>query len=203
MMMARGRAFLVAALLALAGPCLAQTTGAGVTAAPTILTLDQDRLYAQSLFGKRLEQTSAEAVAKLAAENRQIEADLAAEEKTLTDQRATLSASDFKPLAEAFDAKVERIRAEQAAKSKAIQEARDAGRKAFIQTALPVLTDLMRQRGALALLNKAAVILAFDQLDVTDAAIAAIDAKLGDGSTPPPPAPAQAPAPTTPTAPGP
>lgn len=177
------RAVLTAALLALglAASGAAQTVAAGVTAAPTILTLDQDRLYAESRFGQALEKRSADAVAKLAAENRQIEADLAAEEKALTDKRATLSAEEFKPLAEAFDAKVERIRAEQEAKSQALQSARDEGRKTFFQAVLPVLADLMRQRGALAILNKQAVILSFDAVDVTEAAIAAIDAKLGAG----------------------
>ena len=176
-------AILGAALVALglAGGAGAQTVTAGVTAAPTILTLDQDRLYAESRFGQALEKSSADAVARLAAENRQIEADLAAEEKALTEKRATLSAEEFKPLAEAFDAKVERIRAEQEAKSQAVQSTRDQGRKTFFQAVLPVLADLMRQRGALAILNKQAVILSFDAVDVTEAAIAAIDAKLGEG----------------------
>jgi Skp family chaperone for outer membrane proteins len=192
--------------LALVAPegALAQTTGAGVTAAPTILILDQDRLYAESLYGKALERQSADAVAKLAAENRQIEADLTAEEKALTDRRATMSASEFKPLAEAFDAKVEKLRAEQEAKAKALQDARDAGRKRFFQAAAPILANVMRQRGALAILNKAAVILSFDSVDVTDAALQAIDAELGagpglgiegDSPTPAPTGPAPAPPP--------
>lgn len=158
------------------------TTGTPVAAAQ-ILTLDQDRLYSVSRFGKALEQTSADAVAALVAENHQIEADLTAEEKDLTDQRAKLTADAFKPLAEAFDAKVEGLRAAQEAKSKSVQDNRDAGRKRFFNAALPVLAELMRARGALAILNKNAVILSFDAIDMTDAAIAAIDAKLGDGST--------------------
>lgn len=172
-------ALVAAALLALAAP--AQDTGAVVPAPPTILILDQDRLYAESLYGKALEQQSADAVAKLAAENRQIEADLTAEEKDLTDRRAAMPASDFKPLAEAFDAKVEKLRAGQDAKAKALQDARDAGRKRFFQAAAPILAEVMRQRGALAILNKAAVILSFDSVDVTDDALKAIDAQLGAG----------------------
>lgn len=157
-----------------------------VAARPQILTLDQDRLYSASLFGQALEKASADAVAALVAENRQIEADLTAEEKALTDQRATLSAEAFAPLAEAFDAKVEGVRAAQEAKSKALTEARDAGRMRFFNAVLPILAEMMRQQGALAILNKNAVILSFDSIDATDAAIAAIDATLGDGSTLPP-----------------
>ena len=171
-----------AAVPAAAAPAADITTGTPVTVLQ-ILTLDQDRLYSNSLFGKALEKTTAGAVAALVAENHQIEADLTAEEKALTDQRAKLSADAFKPLAEAFDAKVEGLRAAQESKSKVVQENRDAGRKRFFNAALPVLAELMRQRGALAILNKNAVILSFDAIDTTDAAIVAIDAKLGDGST--------------------
>lgn len=192
---------LAGALSLTAGPGGAQTTGAGVTAAPTILILDQDRLYAESLYGKALESQSADAVARLAAENRQIEADLTAEEKVLTERRATLAAADFKPLAEAFDAKVEKLRAEQEAKTKALQDARDAGRKRFFQAAAPILAEVMRQRGALAILNKAAVILSFDSVDVTDAALQAIDTELGAGPGLVPDDGGAAPAPAEPSAP--
>lgn len=173
------------------------STGTLANAGPPILTLDQDRLYSDSLFGKALEKGSADAVAALVAENHQIEADLTAEEKALTEQRTTMTAEAFKPLAEAFDAKVEQFRAQQEAKSKALQEARDEGRKRFFNAVLPILADMMRQQGAVAILNKNAVILSFDSIDATDKAIAAIDARLGEGSAliPAPTAPAPAPAP--------
>jgi hypothetical protein len=40
----------------------------------------------------------------------------------------------------------------------------------------------MQQMGAFAILNRSAVVLAFDSIDVTDRAIKALDEKLGDGS---------------------
>jgi Skp family chaperone for outer membrane proteins len=153
-----------------------------VTAAPQILTLDQDRIYTGSLYGKALEATSLAATQALAAENRKIEADLSAEEAALTTQRATLTAEGFATLANDFDAKVEKIRAEQEAKAKGLAADRDAGRKQFFNAAVPILAELMRQMGAYAILNREAVVLSFDSVDVTDRAIAALDAKLGDGS---------------------
>ena len=168
-------------------------------AAPQILTLDQDRLYAGSLYGRALEAGSQSATTDLAAENRRIEADLSAEEAALTTQRAGLTAEAFAGLAEAFDAKVEKIRAEQEAKARQLTADRDAGRKQFFQSAVPVLADLMQEMGAYAILNHDAVVLSFDSIDVTTRAIAALDARLGDGSaqpdpptppTPPPPTPA-------------
>ena len=176
---------LLVAMLGL-GPALAQQVAAP---APQILTLDQDLLYANSLYGKALEAKSTTATQALAAENRQIEADLAAEEAALTEQRATATPQAFRIMADAFDTKVERIRAEQDTKARDLTTARDAGRKQFFDAAIPVLADLMRTEGALAILNRSAVVLSFDAIDITARAITAIDAKLGDGTTAPLPAP--------------
>lgn len=178
-MLARAiRALAVAVALA-AGPAGAQ----GVPAtAPQILTLDQDRLYADSLYGKALEAKATAASQALAAENRKIEADLAAEEADLTQKRATLTPQAFQDLADAFDAKVETMRAAQAAKGDALKADHDAGRTSFFKAAVPVLAELMRKSGAYAILNHDAVILSFDAIDVTDRAIKALDESLGDGS---------------------
>ncbi|MEO8240990.1 MAG: OmpH family outer membrane protein [bacterium] len=156
-------------------------------APPQILTLDQDRLYGDSLYGKALEAKSLAATQALATENRKIEADLSAEEASLTTQRSTVSAADFAKLAAAFDTKVEKIRADQEAKAKQLTAERDAGRKQFFEAAVPVLAEMMRQLGAYAILNHDAVVLSFDSIDVTSRAIAALDAQLGDGTTVPSP----------------
>ena len=162
-------------------------TMAQQVAAPQILTLDQDRLYAGSLYGRALEARSLAATQTLAAENRQIEADLSAEETALTIQRPTLTAEAFAALAEAFDARVEKIRAAQEAKASQLTADRDAGRQQFFQSAVPVLAELMGQLGAYAILNHDAVVLSFDSIEVTTRAIAALDASLGDGSALPTP----------------
>ena len=169
----------------LAGGAGAQTTVApAAPLAPQIATLDQDRLYGESRFGRALEAKSQAASQALAAENRRIEAELSAEETALTVKRQGLTPQAFEPLAAAFDAKVEKLRADQAAKVEALKAERDADRQAFFSAAVPVLADLMREMGAYAILNKQAVILSFDTIDMTDRAIAALDAKLGDGTGP-------------------
>jgi Skp family chaperone for outer membrane proteins len=153
--------------------------------APQILTLDQDRLYGGSQYGRALEAKSLAATQALAAENRKIEADLATEEANLTTQRTTVTATAFADLAAAFDTKVERIRAEQEAKAKQLTADRDAGRKQFFDAVVPILAELMRQMGAYAILNHDAVVLSFDSIDVTDRAVAELDSRLGDGTPPP------------------
>ncbi len=162
-------------------PLVAQTS-----APPQLLTLDQDRLYSGSLYGKALEAKSLAETQALATENRKIEADLSAEEAALTEKRKTVTPVAFQALADAFDAKVEKIRAAQEDKATVLKADRDAGRKQFFDAAVPVLAELMRQNGAYAILNHDAVILSFDAIDVTDRAIAELDTKLGDGSGPPP-----------------
>lgn len=164
------------------GLCLPRPLSAQQTQTPQILTVDQDRLYGDSLYGRALEAKSQVATQALAAENRQIEADLSTEEARLTTQRATLAPDRFTELAAAFDEKVERIRAEQEAKSKQLTADRDLGRKQFFDAAVPILADLMRQLGALAILNHDAVVLSFDSIDVTDRALVELDARLGDGT---------------------
>ena len=192
--------FGLAAVLALGGlaPLRAQTAGQTAVPlvtpspalsatqapapAPQVLTLDQDRLYTGSLFGRAMEAKAQVASQALAAENRRIEADLATEEADLTQQRVTMQAPAFQTLADAFDAKVEQLRKDQAAKVDALKAGRDADRQTFFKAAVPVLAELMGQLGAYAILNHDAVVLAFDAIDVTDRAIASVDAKLGDGS---------------------
>ncbi len=169
------------------GICLVvapMTAPAQQVAAAQILTLDQDRLYAGSLYGRALEARSLTAIQELAAENRRIEADLSAEEAALTTQRAGLSRDAFAALAGAFDARVEQIRAAQETKARQLTTDRDAGRQQFFQSAVPVLAELMREMGAYAILNHDAVVLSLKSIDVTTRAIAALDARLGDGSAP-------------------
>ena len=179
--LALGLALLTAIAALAPAPASAQTS----LPAPQVLTLDQDRLYADALYGRAMEARSRATSQALAAENRKIEADLSAEEADLTQQRAATAPAAFQVLADAFDARVEKVRADQAAKADALKTRNDADRKVFFQAAVPVLADLMRRMGAYAILNHDAVVLAFDSIDVTNAAIKALDAKLGDGSAQP------------------
>ncbi|MDT8855389.1 OmpH family outer membrane protein [Paracoccaceae bacterium Fryx2] len=163
----------------------AQQLGVEVPVRSPVLTLTQERLYTESLYGKAVQALSEQASRALQAENRKIEASLEAEERDLTFRRATLPPAEFRALAEAFDTRVEGIRAAQEAKARSLTQSRDADRQRFFETAVPILADLMQDYGAVAILDKGAVVLSFDRVDVTEAAIARIDAVLGDGSSPP------------------
>ena len=183
-------AVLLAALLAVGiGAANAQQGGAPAPVTPelsggpsALLVVDQDRLYGDSQFGaasQRLREADEQALEE---ENRRIEAALEAEERGLTDQRATLPVAEFRALAAAFDARVEDIRSAQDGKARNITRRRDDDRKQFFATAVPVLADLMGDLGAVALIDTSVVLLSLDRINITDAAIARIDAMLGEGN---------------------
>ncbi len=148
-----------------------------------VLVLRQDDLFEQSAFGQASTARIEAANSALLAENREIEAALEAEERDLTERRASLPPAEFQALSEAFNAKVEGIRSAQDAKSRDIARTRDEDRQRFLQAAVPVLATIMQEEGAQAILDEQAVVLSFDRIDITSKAIARIDAEIGDGST--------------------
>ncbi|MEZ5779698.1 MAG: OmpH family outer membrane protein [Paracoccaceae bacterium] len=160
-----------------------------------ILTLDQERLFAETLWGQRANKRIEEASAALASENRRIEEDLSAEERALTDKRPSMPVEEFRKAADAFDAKVTEIRRVQDAKERGIAQVQDAERKRFYAAALPVMGDVLRRRGALAVLDSRAIFVSADAIDVTDEMIAEIDAALGAGTAATEPETVPAPAP--------
>jgi Skp family chaperone for outer membrane proteins len=155
-----------------------------------VVVLDRDALFARSRFGQRVRRDIEVASEELSAENRRIEAALEAEERTLTAQRETMEAAEFRALAQEFDARVEGIRRAQDAKARAIQQQSERAQAIFFERSNPVLIEIARQTGALVILDRRTVIASADQVDITEAARAAIDASLGEGDGLVRPAPA-------------
>ena len=182
------RALLCVALLGFGGFALAQVEGAEeqpqtvVIVQSAILIVDSARLFADSEYGRRIRQEVQQESLALVSENREIEAELTAEELDLTEKRGTLSPEEFKPLAVAFDEKAQRIRAEQTAKANEILSRPDLARQQFMRLAQDVLVEIMRERRALAILSKDTVVMIADTIDITDVAIERINALIGAGA---------------------
>lgn len=174
-----GLAAALSLLLMLGPPALAQDNA--LVRSP-ILSLDQDRMFAQSDFGKRFETELQADGSLLEAENRRIEAALEAEEKDLTARRPAMSADAFRALADAFDTKVQRIRTEQTAKARALGERTEQAQRQFIEAARPVIEALMVDAGAVVIIDPRSVVISRAAIDVTDEAIRRINARLGGGS---------------------
>jgi len=181
-MAGRVRALLLAltCVLSAAAASAQDATRAGVVQSP-ILTLEVDRLYADSAYGRKVTAALEEQGADLAAENRRIESDLTEEERRLTEQRRSLPPAEFRALADDFDQKVQALRREQDAKARMLGDLSDNRRRQFLAEAEPVLAELMREAGAAVILDKRQVLLAAEVIDITETAISRIDAEIGEG----------------------
>lgn len=188
----RQRAALCLGLLALAGagfpalPLTAETAAPAAAGTPanatfSVVTIDQERLLGETRFGKALSAAFDADTQALVAENRKIDAALEAEERDLTEKRKTMDTASFRVLADAFDKKANELRDAQEAKSRELTRRRDSDRAWFFQNIAPILGDYMIERGAVAILDKSAVVVSLGAIDITDGAIQRIDAKLGDG----------------------
>ncbi|MEW9920746.1 OmpH family outer membrane protein [Marimonas sp. MJW-29] len=161
-----------------------QTPGAGLDRGSVIspvLTIDSERLFLQSAFGRRVAAEIEAKGAELTAENRRIEADLEAEERELTEKRATMSPEEFRELADAFDRKVQDTRQAQSAKGRALNALLEQEREVFLNAAAPVLERLMREAEAAVILERRSVFVSASAIEITDDAIALLDETLGSG----------------------
>lgn len=174
----RLRGCILALGLALALPAAGLAQEARPRLQSLIVTLDQERLFEGSAYGQSLLAEIDEQAAALAAENRRIEAELIAEEKQLTEDRPKMAPEEFREKAAAFDEKVVGIRAAQDAKARDVVRAREEVQQQFFKEVLPILTEVVRERGALVVLESRSVVLSAGQIDVTAEAIARIDAQM-------------------------
>ncbi len=176
-------AFLTAGLwVGGSGSVLAQPLDLAVS---PILVIDQERLFSESRLGERISDEIEAATDTLANENRRIESELVAEEMSLTERRASLPPEEFRALADIFDRKVQRLRAEQDEKERALQARGEADRQEFLNSIIPVLGAIARERGAVAILDRRAVFLSADRIDVTDEAIRRLNVAIDQEDRPP------------------
>lgn len=173
--------YLISALLVLltAAPVIAQGQ---VQPAGGIVTFDSDRLFFESDFGQRVTRDIEATGNELVAENRRIEAELASAEQDLTERRSSMTPEEFRPLADAFDTRVQESRQAQAAKSRALNALLAQQREIFLRTATPILRELMIEAGAAVLLENRTVFFSAPSSDITNVAIGRLNQQLGDGS---------------------
>jgi Skp family chaperone for outer membrane proteins len=188
----------IAGALLLAAPSTSPVTaqdlpapGAAVRTG-AVLTIDSERMFLNSAFGMRVAREIEARGNVLALENRQIEASLAEAEQELTNMRPTMTPEQFRPLADRFDARVQETRQAQAAKSRALNALLDQEREVFLGAAGPVLEELMLQSGASVVMERRTVFISINSSDITAAAIARLNATLGEGTSVAPVAPAPA-----------
>lgn len=173
--MAIWRAIVVWFLLAL--PAVSQEQ-----AAPQVLIIDSDRLYFETLYGRRLAADLAAEVNEVQQENDRIVATLTEEESSLTQRRPDMTPEAFRAEADAFDEKVQDVRRARDAKNVELQAASAEARAVFEERVQGIVANIMLERGATMVLEQRNVVLSVRSANITDDVIVRIDAALGDGT---------------------
>jgi Skp family chaperone for outer membrane proteins len=187
-MIGKGVLAAAALTLVLAGAGLAQQAQA-----PSILVVDLEAAMRQSATAGALRDIEVRERRALQARFDEEKAMLEAREAELVDLRAKMDKAQFDKLTAEFDARVRRIR-RAAQEDAAALQARFAGAQRELYQALrPMAEALMRERGAVVILDRKGAA-AFDpSLDVTDALAQRLNAAAPDAEallaaqpTPPP-----------------
>lgn len=167
---------------ALPSRTIATPADAKPMAGAPILTVDQDSLFNQSDWGKRTKRMLDENGSRIAAENERLSSQLSTEETALTQQRATLDPAEFRKRAEAFDTRATAVRRERAQVVEDLNDWAEADRLAFYRAALPLMGEMMQERGAVAVLDRRTVFASLDAIDLTQDLVTRLNAELGDGA---------------------
>lgn len=187
----RGGLLAAVLMLGLGGGTLVRPLHAQDAARPqrAVLTIDQEYLFTGSLFGERVTASLKLDLTKLEQDFQKLEADLSAEEKELTGKRPTLTPDAFRQLADAFDEKVQAIRRAQDTKARDLDRRLEQERTKYYGLVNPILQTLMDDLGASVILDRRAVLVGLEGVDITKDALLLIDATLGDGVARPDPKP--------------
>jgi Skp family chaperone for outer membrane proteins len=146
----------------------------------TIATLDQEKLYRNSLFGQRVVQEINEISDELLANELLLQSQLEIEEKALTKKRKIIEIEEFKILAAEFDKKVQRIRADTTEARIKLNRYSESERSRFFELSIPVLIELSEELGVTTLLDNRTVIISLN--DITAYSVIRVDEKIGDGT---------------------
>lgn len=167
----------IVVLLLLAFPASAQGQSG-----PQVLIINSDRLYFETLFGRKLAADLAAEVTEVQLENDRIVQTLTEEERSLTLRRPNMTPEEFRAEADAFDAKVQDVRQARDAKNTELQAASTEARATFEARVQGIIANVMLERGAVMVMEERNVVLSVRSANITDDVIARIDATLGNGA---------------------
>ena len=147
-----------------------------------VFTVDMNKLFRSSDFGKLIILANNKARQRLQNENEELEAKLLSEEKELSKQRKLLSLDEFRPKASEFDKKVSIIRSEQSTKEENLNNKARKEKTEFYKRIYPLLYELLLEKGGLVLVDQRNAILWDSSVDITDDAIKLINQVLGSSA---------------------
>lgn len=151
---------------------------------PPFLILEQDRLLSGSAFGQEIIALNEAEAQQLRQEGEILDRQFEAEERDLTERRATMDPEAFRELADAFDEKVVATRLAQDEKAQALAERSDQRRREFFRQVGPILLDVLEATGAAAVIEQRGVLVSKQDLNITDEVIKRLDAAHAAGQVP-------------------
>lgn len=154
---------------------LAATAATAQDQPPAFLVIEQDALLSGSLFGKDVLAQEERDRRRLLEEGSRLDDAFEAEEQELTEKRKTMDPEAFRALADAFDAKVVATRRDQEQKAIDLNRAADERRRAFLNRVAPVLLEFLDKTGASAVMDRRSVLIAKQDLNITDEVIKRLD----------------------------
>ena len=163
----------ITAWLVVVAPAYPQ--GYDLQPAPDIVSLDRERVFTDSIAGKRIQQEIEKRQNALRAENQLIDTQLTEEEKSLAEQRKIDPPDVFATKATAFDEKVKRVRQEQRDKGQKIVQFATASQDDFFKQVVEVLRTYMAQNGVNLVLEANTVMMSAQQADITQEVINRLD----------------------------
>lgn len=167
-------------LLSIAPPCVAQSFDPDdypvARAAPVLLVIEQERVFAESAFGKEIIALNEAEDAALRREGLALDKQFEEEEQALTARRAELTPEAFRAEADAFDQKVVETRQAQEERGAALVQRAERRRREFLRQIGPVLLEILEESGAAAVIEQRALLISKQDLNITDEVIKRLDA---------------------------
>ena len=149
---------------------------------PQVLIIDSDRIFFETLYGRRLARDFAAQAAEVQSENDSIVETLTEEEQSLTVRRSEMTPEAFRAEADVFDEKVQEVRRARDAKNTELQAVTANARALFEERIQGIVANVMLERGATMVLEQRNVVLSVRSANITDDVIVRIDATLGEGT---------------------
>lgn len=169
----------------IARPSAGMTAPGSDLTVQAILTIDQEELFAMSRWGQRVQIDLERKSREIADENERLATTFSDEEAALTALRDTLPPDEFRKRADEFDERVVGVRRERDRVARELQEQVEEERAAFFRAALPILAQVMRERGASVVLEQRSVFVSAQSTDITAEMIARLDGDIGEGPATP------------------
>ncbi len=141
-----------------------------------ILVLNQERLLVGSRVGQELLAKEKLMKESHRQEGLRLDSELENEERELTKMRDELVASEFDKLAIQFDAKVVAVRKDHQEKSETLAVEVDKLRQTFFGNIVPIVAQIMKERGASLVFEQRNVLFTGPDVDVTQEVIDRLDA---------------------------